>query len=854
MRLPRPLLALAVAALALSWRPLAFQAPQTPALVLRLIVVPTREEAEAIEAELARGGDFGELAKARSIDPTAADGGSLGKVDPATLRPELRDALQNVAIGLTSGIVRIPTGFAIVEVLGDADAPSFQDDNNPARVLAATASGAVQITLPVAGLNEADAVLLGLPKPDGWNRDLRTVCKLRTESLPEILQRLDQTPLTAADESKLDAMQGQYAWAQILGYQGSMEQAIGRWAEAQRIAEEHLPNAVGMMEETLGVAYLQKAGMDNGVFRAPGDLCLFPPPGPSAYRDTSSVDKSIEYLNRLLARKPADLEGRWLLNLAYMAKGRYPDGVPETFRIPLSAFASTESIGRFADVAGKAGLKTFSLAGGAIVDSFQNDGRLDVVTSSMDVCEPMHFFRSNGDGTFTDRASDAGLAEELGGLNLVHADYNNDSCPDILVLRGGWEFPMRKSLLRNNCNGTFTDVTAPSGLAETVTATQTAVWADIDNDGWLDLFVGSENGASELFRNRRDGTFENISHAAGVDRSAFTKAVVAADYDNDGFVDFYLSNYNGSNFLYHNNGNRTFTEVGRQAGVQAPFRSFAAWFFDYDNDGWPDIFVNSYYISDDEVVRTYLGMPHNAETSKLYRNLGDGTFRDVSAAVGLDKVYMPMAANFGDVNNDGFLDMYLGMGSPSFASVFPHELLLNKGGRTFVSITASSGTGEIHKGHGIAFADLDRDGDEDIVAEVGGAVPADRHALRLFENPGQGNDWINVHLVGQKSNRGAVGARIKIEVESTGDDGRRTSRSIYRTVGNSGSFGENPMEQHIGLGKAASIRSLEVWWPATNTRQTFTSVGRNQFIEIRESSPTVTTLDRKRVTLGGSNR
>ena len=120
---------------------------------------------------------------------------------------------------------------------------------------------------------------------------------------------------------------------------------------------------------------------------------------------------------------------------------------------------------------------------------------------------------------------------------------------------------------------------------------------------------------------------------------------------------------------------------------------------------------------------------------------------------------MPMAANFGDVNNDGYLDMYLGMGSPSFASVFPHELLLNKQGKSFVSITASSGTGELHKGHGIAFADLDRDGDEDIVAEIGGAVPADRHALRLFENPGQGNDWINVHLVGVKSNRSGIGAR-----------------------------------------------------------------------------------------------
>ena len=125
---------------------------------------------------------------------------------------------------------------------------------------------------------------------------------------------------------------------------------------------------------------------------------------------------------------------------------------------------------------------------------------------------------------------------------------------------------MRKSLLRNNCNGTFTDVTRESGLWNTVTRTQTAVWADVDNDGCLDLFAGNENGPSQLFRNKGDGTFEDISRTAGVDRSAFTKAVVAEDYDNDGYVDFYVSNYNGDNLLYHNNRNRTFTEVGKQRG------------------------------------------------------------------------------------------------------------------------------------------------------------------------------------------------------------------------------------------------------------------------------------------------
>src|SRR5262249_12491809 len=158
----------------------------------------------------------------------------------------------------------------------------------------------------------------------------------------------------------------------------------------------------------------------------------------------------------------------------------------------------------------------------------------DIATSSMESCESMHLFRNTGDGTFTESAAKAGLASQTGGLNLMQTDYNNDGCLDILVLRGGWEtVSQRKSLLRNNCDGTFTDVTQESGLAKPSTNTQTAVWADINNDGLLDLFVGNENSNSQLFLNKGDGTFQDISKSAGIDRVAFTKGVAAADYDND---------------------------------------------------------------------------------------------------------------------------------------------------------------------------------------------------------------------------------------------------------------------------------------------------------------------------------
>jgi len=421
---------------------------------------------------------------------------------------------------------------------------------------------------------------------------------------------------------------------------------------------------------------------------------------------------------------------------------------------------------------------------------------------------------------------------------------------DLLVLRGGWAYPQRKSLLRNNCNGTFTDVTEASGLGDTVTGSNSAVWADIDNDGYLDLFIGNENLPSQLFHNKGDGTFEDISHAAGIDRTAFTKGVAAADYDQDGYVDFYVSNFDGPNALYHNNGNLTFTDVSRQAGVQAPLVSFATWFFDYDNDGWPDIFVASYYMSMAESIKSYLGLPHNAETLKLYRNKHDGTFEDVTEKVGLDKVFMPMGANFGDIDNDGFLDIYLGMGNPSYTAMFPHALLHNKEGRSFVDITASSGTGDLHKGHGISFADLDRSGNEAIVANFGGAIPGDAHYVRIFKNPGNKNDWINIHLVGVKSNRSGVGAQVKATVT---DDGQ-APRSIFRTVGEASSFGANPLELHLGLGHNAHIESIDVWWPATNTRQHFTGIDKNQFIEIKEFATAVTKLNRPSFELGAPGK
>lgn len=821
---------------------------QAQAVTLRVIVTTSMEAAERIAGRLRAGERFVMLATTESTAPSAADGGWLGRLDLATVRPEIREAVQGLAPGQLSPIVRIPTGFAIFRV--EEDEP---DSGAPGAAPGALAStGAVKYVYDVSGFTDARTAIVASAKPDDWNLDARETCTARDAaiastraSVEAYLAPANRAAVAARDP--LDIVQLYVGLAQLEAFGGHMDRAIARFEEARALAAVGVPAAALQLEQALGISHLHKAGLDNGVFERPGELCLlFLRPG-QAYPRQTDVAKAIAAFERYLAQKPDDLEVRWLLNLAYMAAGGYPERVPARFLIPPSAFQSVENVGRFIDAAPAAGLINFEAAGGLLVEDFRNTGWFDIVTSTADKCGPNRFHANNGDGTFTDRTREAGLASVLGGLNAVLGDYNNDGCPDALTLRGGWEeLSQRHSLLRNNCNGTFTDVTVAAGLGDPSTA-QTAVWTDVDNDGWLDLFVGNENAPAKLFHNRANGTFENIAARAGVDRVAYTKGVVSADYDNDRFPDLFVSNYGGRNFLYHNNGNGTFTEVATAARVLGTPQGFGTWFFDYNNDGWQDLFVTSYVASIDDMVRDILGMPHHGTTMKLYRNLGDGSFRDVTVEAGLNRVLMPMGLNYGDIDNDGFLDMYLGTGNPSYGALQGSVLFRNKEGRTFVDVTASSGTGELHRGHGVAFADVDHDGDQDIVFEVGGMTIGDRHALRLFENPGHGGDWIALKLVGVKSNRSGVGARIAVTVT----DAAGRQRTIHRTVSTGGSFGAGPLEQHVGLGPAAGRVDVEIWWPTSDTRQRFTNVGRNQWFRVEEMSDRLTTSPRPTVRLGG---
>jgi hypothetical protein len=279
-------------------------------------------------------------------------------------------------------------------------------------------------------------------------------------------------------------------------------------------------------------------------------------------------------------------------------------------------------------------------------------------------------------------------------------------------------------------------------------------------------------------------------------------------------------------------GRWTFADVSRKAGVTEPLASFPTWFWDYDNDGWLDIFVSGYRATSADIAADYLEFPTDAERPRLYRNNRDGTFTDVTREARLYTVMYSMGANFGDLDHDGFLDFYVGTGDPDFREMVPNRMFRNAGGEFFQDVTTSGGFGHLQKGHGIAFGDLDNDGDQDVYAVLGGAYTGDIFQNALFENPGHGNHWITLKLQGVQSNRAAIGARIKVGLNT-----REGSRDVYVTVTTGGSFGASSLQQEIGLGQAASIREVEITWPTTGKSQVYKDVAMDQVYKVREGDP-----------------
>ena len=476
---------------------------------------------------------------------------------------------------------------------------------------------------------------------------------------------------------------------------------------------------------------------------------------------------------------------------------------------------------------------------------YDNDGFIDVFVSSSGHNAACHLFHNNGDGTFTDVAAQAGVADlnkEGGVMDAVWGDFNNDGWPDLYVVK--WSAPNR--LFRNNHDGTFTDVTVPSGTGDPGNG-NAAIWFDYNRDGLLDLYVGNyfppvdlwhlhttlimhndfeharNGGRNVLYRNNGDGTFTNVAPALGVDDPGWTLDVGACDLFNTGHMDLYLANDFGQDMIYKNNGNGTFTNVTAHALPIDTRKGMNVDFADLDGDGYPDIYISNI------TKPGYL-----VEGNFLWHNNRDGTFTDHAPDLGVDNGGWGWGAKFVDLDNDGEMEIValngfvsagpgdywfqLGtmattpdiviedagnwppIGKDSISGYERSRLFVKQGGR-YVDIAEEAGMSDLYDGRGLCIADYDNDGLPELFVANQGAP------FLLYKNyPQQRNHWLGLRLIGTgRSNRDAIGARVTVTAGH--------HRWVKWVDPGSGYASQSDRRLIFGLGTLKSIDTIEIRWP-----------------------------------------
>ena len=459
-------------------------------------------------------------------------------------------------------------------------------------------------------------------------------------------------------------------------------------------------------------------------------------------------------------------------------------------------------------------------------------------------------YRNNGKGTFQDVTERAGLTRTGWGQGVCVGDFNNDGREDLFVSSYG-----RNALHRNNGDGTFTDTAERAGVANNRTRWGSGcAFLDYDRDGRLDLFVASyidldlktaplpetgpclykgltvacgppglAGGVNALYRNQGDGTFADVSEKAGVTKTngTYGLGVLTADFDNDGWPDVYVANDSAPAALYHNNKNGTFTDIGVEAGCAfsidgKPQAGMGVSAGDYDRDGWLDIFKTNFA----------------GDTSTLYRNT-EGAFDDVTfpAGLGVNTRWLGWGCGFVDVDNDGWLDIFLVNGHvypeverlSTEAGYAQRKVLyrnLRNGRFKDVSEEVGGAVVEPAAARGAAFGDFDNDGDLDVLINPVNAFPE-----LLRAESGGSNNWLKLKLVGTKSNRSAVGARVKcVTADGTQIDEVRSGGSYYS---------QNDLRVHFGVGLNQKVKTVEIRWPSGQV-DTLKDVPVNQILTVKE--------------------
>ena len=493
-------------------------------------------------------------------------------------------------------------------------------------------------------------------------------------------------------------------------------------------------------------------------------------------------------------------------------------------------------------------------AGGAFLD-FDNDGWQDILlVNSMDWPENKKhksfpaLYHNNKDGTFTDVTQQAGLGVEMYGLGVAVADYDNDGNDDIYITCVG---PNR--LFRNLGGGKFTDVTAKAGVGDPGFSTS-AAWFDFDNDGKLDLFVGNyvewsvqtdqycsldnknksyctpqtyKGQSATLYKNRGNGTFENVTARAGLnDPAGKTLGVALLDYDDDGWLDLFVANDTEPNKLYRNNHNGTFTDNAVIAGVafseagtaRAGMGVDAA---DYDGSGKQSVVIGNF----------------TNESIALYHNDGSGLFTDEAPTSGIGKVSaqsLTFACFFFDYDLDGLLDIFAANGhvsddisvvQPTVKYAQPPHLFRNKGKKKFEEVSAKLGRAlnRAIVGRGAAYGDFDNDGDLDLL------ITTNNGPARLLRNDNANqNDLLRVKTVGSRANRDGIGARVVVKTSK--------GRSVFGMVRTGSSYcsqSELPLTFGLGKPEEGTILTLEITWPG-GQKETVSNIKPNQSLTILE--------------------